>query len=62
MLWAVCSSFRMQDDGDTQDSGLGHLEALVANKEREWKELHARRIHLLEDSLKKAKEECSSLR
>uniref|UniRef100_A0A3Q3D2Q3 Coiled-coil domain containing 57 n=1 Tax=Hippocampus comes TaxID=109280 RepID=A0A3Q3D2Q3_HIPCM len=52
----------MQDGGDTQDSGLGHLEALVANKEREWKELHARRIHLLEDSLKKAKEECSSLR
>ncbi|XP_019721224.1 coiled-coil domain-containing protein 57 isoform X2 [Hippocampus comes] len=57
---ATC--FRMQDGGDTQDSGLGHLEALVANKEREWKELHARRIHLLEDSLKKAKEECSSLR
>ncbi|XP_051926417.1 coiled-coil domain-containing protein 57 isoform X2 [Hippocampus zosterae] len=57
---ATC--FRMQDGGDTQDCGLGHLEALVANKEREWKELHTRRINLLEDSLKKAKEECSSLR
>ncbi|XP_061520030.1 coiled-coil domain-containing protein 57 isoform X1 [Phycodurus eques] len=52
----------MQAGGDPLDSGLGDLEALVANKEREWKELHARRIHVLEDSLKKAKEECSSLR
>ncbi|XP_049615586.1 coiled-coil domain-containing protein 57 isoform X2 [Syngnathus scovelli] len=52
----------MDASRNTRDCGLGDLEALVANKEREWKELHARRIHLLEDSLKKAKEECSSLR
>ncbi|XP_077482247.1 coiled-coil domain-containing protein 57 [Stigmatopora argus] len=52
----------MQTAGDTQDSGFGDLEVLLANKEREWKELYARRINLLEDSLKKAQDECSSLR
>ncbi|XP_077359971.1 coiled-coil domain-containing protein 57 isoform X2 [Festucalex cinctus] len=52
----------MQAGGDTRDSGLDDLETLVDSKEREWKELHARRIHLLEDSLKKTKEECASLR
>ncbi|XP_077407890.1 LOW QUALITY PROTEIN: coiled-coil domain-containing protein 57 [Vanacampus margaritifer] len=57
---ATCS--RMQAGGDTRDSGLDDLETMVASKEREWKELHARRIHLLEDSLKKTKEECASLR
>ncbi|XP_054610087.1 coiled-coil domain-containing protein 57 isoform X2 [Dunckerocampus dactyliophorus] len=49
----------MQADGY---SGLEDLEAQAANKEREWKDLQARRINLLEDSLKKAKEECLSLR
>ncbi|KAM9773025.1 coiled-coil domain-containing protein 57 [Syngnathus typhle] len=58
-LATTCS--RMEASRNTRDCGLGDLEALVANKEREWKELHARRIHLLEDSLAKAKEECSSL-
>nr|XP_057918627.1 coiled-coil domain-containing protein 57-like isoform X2 [Doryrhamphus excisus]XP_057918628.1 coiled-coil domain-containing protein 57-like isoform X2 [Doryrhamphus excisus] len=43
-------------------SGLEDLEAQAANKEREWKDLQARRIHLLEDSLRKAEEECLSLR
>ncbi|XP_057682889.1 coiled-coil domain-containing protein 57 isoform X2 [Corythoichthys intestinalis] len=52
----------MQTGGVTQNSGLGDLEVLLANKEREWKELHARRVNLLEDSLKKAQDECSSLR
>ncbi|XP_037134598.1 coiled-coil domain-containing protein 57 isoform X2 [Syngnathus acus] len=59
-LATTCS--RMEASRNTRDCGLGDLEALVANKEREWKELHARRIHLLVDSLQKAKEECSSLR
>ncbi|XP_061764639.1 coiled-coil domain-containing protein 57 isoform X3 [Nerophis ophidion] len=43
-------------------SGLGDLEAQAVNKEREWKELQARRIHLLEDSLEKANKECLCLR
>lgn len=49
----------MQSEGDR---GLGDLEAQVASKEREWKELQAIRVHELESSLKKAKEECFSLR
>ncbi|XP_067432233.1 coiled-coil domain-containing protein 57 isoform X2 [Thunnus thynnus] len=44
------------------DRGLGGLEAEVANKEREWKELQTIRVHELESALKKAKEECLSLR
>lgn len=44
------------------DSGLGDLEAQLANKEREWKELQAARVHQLESSLKKAQEDCFSLR
>ncbi|XP_070708397.1 coiled-coil domain-containing protein 57 [Pempheris klunzingeri] len=48
----------MQSDGD---SGLGDLEVQLANKEREWKELQAARVHQLESSLKKAQEECSTL-
>ncbi|GLD64241.1 coiled-coil domain-containing protein 57-like isoform X2, partial [Lates japonicus] len=47
----------MQSDGD---SGMD-LEAWLASKEREWK-LQAVRVHQLESSLKKAQEECSSLR
>ncbi|XP_018529876.1 coiled-coil domain-containing protein 57 isoform X3 [Lates calcarifer] len=47
----------MQSDGD---SGMD-LEAWLASKEREWK-LQAVRIHQLESSLRKAQEECSSLR
>ncbi|XP_061912422.1 coiled-coil domain-containing protein 57 isoform X2 [Entelurus aequoreus] len=43
-------------------SGLGDLEAQAVNKEREWKELQARRIHLLEESLEKANKECLCLR
>ncbi|XP_035526239.1 coiled-coil domain-containing protein 57-like [Morone saxatilis] len=49
----------MQSD---RDSGLGDLEAQLASKEREWKELLAARVHQLESLLKKAQEECSSLR
>lgn len=49
----------MQSD---RDSGLGDLEAQLASKEREWKELQAARVHQLESSLKKAQEDCSSLR
>nr|XP_019938357.1 PREDICTED: coiled-coil domain-containing protein 57 isoform X2 [Paralichthys olivaceus] len=48
----------MQPDGD---SGL-NLEAQLAHKEREQKELQAVRVHQLESSLKKAQEECSTLR
>ncbi|XP_044033494.1 coiled-coil domain-containing protein 57 isoform X2 [Siniperca chuatsi] len=49
----------MQSD---RDSELGDLEAQLASKEREWKELQAARVHQLEMSLKKAQQECSSLR
>ncbi|XP_077595178.1 coiled-coil domain-containing protein 57 [Stigmatopora nigra] len=52
----------MQTAGDTPDSVFGDLEVLLANKEREWKEIYARRINLLEDSLRNAQDECSSLR
>ncbi|XP_061667310.1 coiled-coil domain-containing protein 57 isoform X2 [Syngnathoides biaculeatus] len=52
----------MQEGEDYLYTGQRDLEDLLANKEREWRELHAKRIHLLEDSFKKAKEECSSLR
>uniref|UniRef100_A0A3B4XZA2 Coiled-coil domain containing 57 n=1 Tax=Seriola lalandi dorsalis TaxID=1841481 RepID=A0A3B4XZA2_SERLL len=48
----------MQSDGDSELS----LDAQLASKEREWKELQALRVHQLESSLKKAQEECSSLR
>ncbi|XP_038591729.1 coiled-coil domain-containing protein 57 isoform X3 [Micropterus salmoides] len=44
-----------------EDSGIGNLEAQLACKEREWKELQAARFHQLENSLKKAQEEWSSL-
>ncbi|XP_075948860.1 coiled-coil domain-containing protein 57 [Anarhichas minor] len=53
----LCSS--MHSDGD---SGLGGLEAQLASKEKEWKELLATRDHQLESSLNKAQEECFSLR
>ncbi|KAM6899166.1 coiled-coil domain-containing protein 57 [Lycodopsis pacificus] len=49
----------MHSDGD---SGLGDLEAQLASKEKEWKELLATRDHQLESSLNKAQEECFSLR
>ncbi|XP_026170544.1 coiled-coil domain-containing protein 57 isoform X2 [Mastacembelus armatus] len=49
----------MSSDGD---SGLRDLEAQLASKEREWKELQAVRVYQLESSLRKAQEECSSLR
>uniref|UniRef100_A0A3Q3MS23 Coiled-coil domain containing 57 n=1 Tax=Mastacembelus armatus TaxID=205130 RepID=A0A3Q3MS23_9TELE len=42
--------------------GLRDLEAQLASKEREWKELQAVRVYQLESSLRKAQEECSSLR
>ncbi|KAM9816786.1 coiled-coil domain-containing protein 57 [Neosynchiropus ocellatus] len=45
-----------------EDDKLGELEFLVASKEREWKELRAARVHQLEVSLKKSKEECFALR
>ncbi|XP_053722839.1 coiled-coil domain-containing protein 57 isoform X1 [Synchiropus splendidus] len=45
-----------------EDNKLGELEFLVASKEREWKELQAARVHQLEASLKKSKEECFTLR
>ncbi|XP_039990755.1 coiled-coil domain-containing protein 57 isoform X3 [Xiphias gladius] len=48
----------MQSDGE---SGLC-MEAQLYRKEREWRELKAVRVHQLESSLKKAQEECSSLR
>ncbi|KAM9837409.1 LOW QUALITY PROTEIN: coiled-coil domain-containing protein 57 [Aulostomus maculatus] len=54
----VLPSFSMQSD---VDSGLGDLEAQVASKEKEWKDLQAAQIHHLERSLKKAKEESSTL-
>ncbi|XP_071318725.1 coiled-coil domain-containing protein 57 isoform X2 [Trachinotus anak] len=54
----VYPSSTMQSDGA---SGLS-LEAQLASKEREWKELQALRVHQLENSLTKAQEECSSLR
>ncbi|XP_077959147.1 coiled-coil domain-containing protein 57 isoform X3 [Gasterosteus aculeatus] len=44
------------------DSGLGELEAQLASKEREWKELLASRDRQLESSLSEAQEECLSLR
>lgn len=44
-----------------RNNGL-ELEAQLADKEREWKELQAARLHQLESSLKQAQEECSSLR
>ncbi|CAL8303721.1 unnamed protein product [Lota lota] len=40
----------------------GHLEAQLANKEREWKELQTLRVRQLEGSLKDAQEQLSSLR
>ncbi|CAJ1080580.1 coiled-coil domain-containing protein 57 [Xyrichtys novacula] len=43
-------------------SDLGDLEAQLASKEKEWKELQAARVHQLESALRKAQEECSSLR
>ncbi|XP_047464800.1 coiled-coil domain-containing protein 57 isoform X2 [Mugil cephalus] len=49
----------MHSDGD---SGLRDLEAKLASKERELKELQAVKIQQLESSLKKTQEECSSLR
>ncbi|XP_074476562.1 coiled-coil domain-containing protein 57 isoform X6 [Sebastes fasciatus] len=49
----------MQSDGD---SGPGDLEIQLASKEREWKGLLAARVHQLESSLRKAQEECCSLR
>ncbi|XP_068439100.1 coiled-coil domain-containing protein 57 isoform X2 [Clinocottus analis] len=49
----------MQSDGA---SGLGELEAQLASKEREWKQLLAARDHQLETSLIKAQQESSSLR
>ncbi|KAM7382220.1 hypothetical protein PAMA_012875 [Pampus argenteus] len=49
----------MQPEGGRE---LGNLEAQLASKEREWKELQALRVHELKSSLKKAKEECLSLR
>ncbi|XP_070783698.1 coiled-coil domain-containing protein 57 [Enoplosus armatus] len=55
----VYPSSTMQSD---EDSGLGDLEAQLVSKEREWKELQAARVHQLEISLKKAQDECSSLR
>ncbi|XP_023274753.1 coiled-coil domain-containing protein 57 isoform X1 [Seriola lalandi dorsalis] len=54
----VYPSPTMQSDGDSELS----LDAQLASKEREWKELQALRVHQLESSLKKAQEECSSLR
>ncbi|XP_037318911.2 coiled-coil domain-containing protein 57 isoform X2 [Pungitius pungitius] len=44
------------------DSGLGELEAQLAIKEREWKELLASRDRQLESSLSQAQEECLFLR
>ncbi|XP_074518583.1 coiled-coil domain-containing protein 57 isoform X2 [Halichoeres trimaculatus] len=41
---------------------LGDLEAQLASKEKEWKELQAARVHQLENSLRKAQEECCLLR
>ncbi|XP_049419838.1 coiled-coil domain-containing protein 57 isoform X2 [Epinephelus fuscoguttatus] len=55
----VYPSSAMQSDGD---SGLVDLEAQLASKEREWKELLAARVHQLESSLQQAQEEYSSLR
>ncbi|KAM6964625.1 coiled-coil domain-containing protein 57 [Tautogolabrus adspersus] len=49
----------MQSDVESE---LGDLEAQLASKEKEWKELQAVRVHQLESSLRKAQEECSSLR
>uniref|UniRef100_A0A8C3A2G5 Coiled-coil domain containing 57 n=1 Tax=Cyclopterus lumpus TaxID=8103 RepID=A0A8C3A2G5_CYCLU len=49
----------MQSD---RDSGLGELEAQLASKEREWKELLAARDHQLETSLNKAQQESFFLR
>ncbi|XP_041672487.1 coiled-coil domain-containing protein 57 isoform X2 [Cheilinus undulatus] len=45
-----------------KDSEVGDLEAQLACKEKEWKELQAARVHQLESSLRKAQEECSTLR
>ncbi|XP_054457861.1 coiled-coil domain-containing protein 57 [Anoplopoma fimbria] len=55
----VYPSSTMQSDGD---GALGDLEAQLATKEREWKELLAERDHQQESSLNKAQEECFSLR
>ncbi|XP_020495924.2 coiled-coil domain-containing protein 57 isoform X1 [Labrus bergylta] len=55
----VYTCLAMQSD---VESDLGELEAQLASKEREWKELQAVRVHQLESSLRKAQEECSSLR
>lgn len=44
------------------DSGLKDLEAKLASKEKELKELQAMKIQQLESSLKMSQEECSSLR
>lgn len=40
----------------------GDLDAQLANKEREWKELQTRRVQQLESSLKDAQEQLSSFR
>ncbi|XP_071391732.1 coiled-coil domain-containing protein 57 [Centroberyx affinis] len=55
----VYPSFTMQADGD---GALGDLEAQLASKEREWKELQSLRVQQLESSLKEAQDERSSLR
>uniref|UniRef100_UPI003AAEFF66 coiled-coil domain-containing protein 57 n=1 Tax=Centroberyx gerrardi TaxID=166262 RepID=UPI003AAEFF66 len=44
------------------DGVLGDLEAQLASKEREWKELQSLRVQQLESSLKEAQDERSSLR
>jgi len=49
----------MQSDGH---SGLGALEAQLASKEKEWKELLAARDHQLEASLTEAQQESFFLR
>ncbi|XP_070847253.1 coiled-coil domain-containing protein 57 [Chaetodon trifascialis] len=43
-------------------SGLGGLEAQLASNGRDWKQLLHARVHQLEGFLKKAQEECSTLR
>ncbi|XP_028263771.1 coiled-coil domain-containing protein 57 [Parambassis ranga] len=45
-----------------EDTGFRDLEAQLASKEREWKELQAERVHQLETFLRKTQEECSTLR
>ncbi|TNN50601.1 Coiled-coil domain-containing protein 57 [Liparis tanakae] len=55
----VHPSSTMQSDGH---SGLGALEAQLASKEKEWKELLAARDHQLEASLTEAQQESFFLR